>query len=73
MNSETILHKISKDLGMLQTEARVIRTEVTQIRRKQDDLIAQANRWKGGIIMILLMGALISWVGDILQSVISAL
>lgn len=63
----SVLHKIVQELGVVQSEVRLIRERVEIIAQKQDKLIAQANQWKGGMILVVTLGALMSWIAEMFK------
>lgn len=50
---------LSAVIAELRVDIHLLRGEVQELRTKQDQLIAQANKWKGGLAVILALGGVI--------------
>lgn len=61
---DVVIEKIAREMGALQADIKVIHHELHDLRLKQDCLMAQANRWRGGFAVVLGFGALIGWLSD---------
>ena len=51
--------RLARDIASLQAEIRALRVEVQELREKQHDLLAQANRWKGAFAVLIGMGGVV--------------
>lgn len=51
-------------LARLEVRVEGIDEWLKSIDAKQDQILAQANRWKGGFMVILALGGLIGWFAD---------
>ena len=67
---EHFFQSIMRDMGQLQAEVKLLHEEILSLRQKQDSLMAQANRWRGGFIVILGLGAVISWMAQFITNLI---
>ena len=59
-----LLQSISREMGHLQADVKALRVEVTGIREKQDEIVNQTNRWKGGFIVLICIGGMFGWISD---------
>lgn len=51
-------------LAVVETEVSNIKGQLDRIEHDTSQLAAQANRWKGAIIVLLGVGGLIGWLVD---------
>lgn len=51
-------------LAIVETRAEAMEKTLVRIEGKQDQLIEQANRWKGAFVVVLALGGLLGWIGD---------
>lgn len=54
----------------LGAEVRHLTKAVRELETKVDQLTAQANRWKGGFLVVLSFGAVIGWLADRILSLV---
>jgi hypothetical protein len=65
MKNDEIAHAI----GSLQAKMEILCQEVLDLKKSHIQLLELANRWKGGILILLAVGGLIGWLADKLLSV----
>ena len=56
--------QIAQQLGELSGKVDAIDRHLNAVQKDVSDMKAQANRWKGGFIVILAVGGLLGWVAD---------
>ena len=57
-----------RSVGALEASVNHLHEDITEIHRKVDKLEEQAHQWKGGIAVVLALGAILGsvvvWVGE---------
>lgn len=51
-------------IAALGVEVHHLTDAVRELERKVDRLSAQANRWKGGFLVVISIGAAVGWLAD---------
>jgi hypothetical protein len=63
--------KYAKVIGSLEAKVELILVEIGELRKGQQALMAMANRWKGGTIVLMAIGGTIGWGMDKVISLVS--
>lgn len=58
------LENLAKEIIEIQTELKAMRYEMTIMRSRSEKIMAQVNRWKGGFLVVVGLGAFFSWLSE---------
>ena len=61
--------RLISEISSLQVDIRLLRNEVQEIRAKQEKLVAQSNRWRGGLAVVLILGGIFAWLMEYVTNI----